>query len=385
MNLLDTKLDRFQRQAFLAGTLALLISLVGALFNREHFFQSYLVAYLFWVGLALGSLAVLMLHHLVAGSWGFVIQRFLEAASRTLPLMILLFLPLLLGLHELYPWTHQEELQNPVLQHKTAYLNVPFFIARAFIYFFAWLTFAHFFNRWSWRQDQGEFLTKRMQLMAGPGLVAYVLTMTFASVDWVMSLEPHWYSTIFGLKFVVGQALAALAFSVLVVALLSKRQPLAGSVSAQHSHDLGNLLLAFVMLWAYIAFSQYLIIWSGNLPEEVPWYLRRTAGQWTLVAVVLILFHFASPFLLLLARLTKRRLGTLMKVAVLVLLMRLVDLFWLVMPAFYPQGPVLHWMDFTVWIGMGGIWVAIFLKGLKARPVLPLNDPRMELQTAHAG
>jgi hypothetical protein len=241
----------------------------------EQLFRSYLIAYLFWFGIALGCLPLLMLHHLVGGAWGFVIRRILEAGTRTLPLMIVLFVPLLLGIHSLYEWSDPEIVaRDQILQAKHAYLNVSFFIIRAVVYFAAWIIFAYFLNRWSAEQDAtgNPILLRRFQLLSAPGIVVYTLGITFASIDWGMSLEPHWFSTIYGMLFIVGQTLAALAFVIPVAVLLSDSPPASGFMKADVFQDLGNLLLAFVMLWAYISFSQYLIIWAGNLPEEIPWY-----------------------------------------------------------------------------------------------------------------
>ena len=375
-----SQLDRIQYRSLIVGLAGLTLCAAGAFLNPEQFFRSYLLAYLFWIGIALGCFAIVMLHHLVGGAWGFVIRRLLESGTRTLPLMAVLFLPLLLGLHDLYHWAHPAEVAgDKILQHKSLYLNIPFFLARAGMYFAVWIAVTYLLNKWSLTQDRtGEaFLTRRLQFLSGPGLVLYVLTVTFASIDWVMSLEPHWFSTIYGIMFVVGQALAALAFVTAVAVLLADREPLSQVISSAHFHDLGNLLLAFVVLWAYVAFSQYLITWSANLAEEITWYLHRTKGGWAWIGLFLILFHFILPFLLLLSRDTKRRTRMLLIVASTVICMRLVDLFWLVMPAFHPAGFSVHWMDLVAPIGVGGIWVAVFVWQLKRGALLPLHDPRL--------
>ncbi len=373
-----SELDRIQRRSLLVGGVGLTLCVGGALLDPAQFFQSYLFAYLFWIGIALGSLAILMLHHLVGGAWGFVIRRVLEAAAGTLPVMALLFVPILFGLHDLYVWARPEAVAgSELLQHKSPYLNVPFFLIRTAIYFAAWIGLAFLFNEWSLEQDRtGEpALSRRLQMLSGPGLLVYGLTMTFGSIDWVMSLEPEWFSTIYGITFMVGQALAGFAFAILIAVLLADRQPLAGVVSAAHFHDLGNLLLAFVMLWAYMAFSQFLIIWTGNLPEEITWYLHRAGGGWNWVGLFVVIFHFAVPFLLLLSRGAKRRLHMLFAVAMTIVVMRLVDLFWLVAPAFHPSGVRVHWMDLVAPIGVGGIWMGVFARQLKGRPLLPPHDP----------
>ena len=383
MNELETlqpEMDRIRKQALLVGGAALGICIVGAFPNPDQFFRSYLLGYLFWIGIALGSLAILMLHHMVGGAWGFVICRALESATRTLPLMGLLFVPLLFGMQNVYIWARPEAVAaDELLQHKSPYLNPPLFVARAAIYFAIWIAIAYFLNKWSAEHDRTAdgSLVRRLQILSGPGLLLYGLTVSFAFVDWVMSLEPHWFSTVYGVMFMIGQALGALAFAIAVTALLAKRKPLSDVVEAGHFHDLGNLLLAFVMLWAYIAFSQYLIIWSGNLPEEITWYLHRGSGGWQWVALLLFLFHFCLPFLVLLSRVAKRRVRILATVAAAMTVMRLVDLFWLVAPAFHPTEFSLHWMDLGAPVGIGGIWIAMFVWQLGKRALLPAYDPRL--------
>ncbi len=380
------QLDAIQHRALIVGLGGLALCLAGALLNSEQFFRSYLLAYLFWIGIALGSLAIVMLHHLVGGGWGSVIRRLLESGTRTLPLMALLFIPLLFGLHDLYIWARPEAVAaDALLQHKGLYLNVPFFVVRSVLYFVAWIGAAIFLNRWSLEQDRtGEpALTRRLRLLSGPGLALYGLTVTFASIDWAMSLEPLWFSTIYGMLFIVGQGLTTLAFVIAATVLLADREPLSKVISPTHLHDLGNLLLSFIILWAYIAFSQYLIIWSGNLPEEIPWILRRTTGGWEWIGLFLVPLHFVLPFLLLLSRGTKRSARMLLRVALVVFLMRIVDLFWIVAPAFHPTGLAVHWMDLAALIGVGGIWIAVFVRQLKGRSLLPLHDPRLREAVHH--
>jgi len=348
----------------------------------EQFFRSYLVAYLFWFGIALGCLPLLMLHHVVGGTWGFVIRRILEAGTRTLPLMLVLFVPLLFGIHSLYEWSHPDVVaRDEVLQAKHAYLNVPFFIIRAAIYFLAWIVFAWFLNRWSDEQDAtgNPLLIRRFQLLSAPGIIVYSLAITFASIDWGMSLEPFWFSTIYGMLFIVGQPLAAFAFVIPVVVQLSESRPLSGFVRPEVFQDLGNLLLTFVMLWAYISFSQYLIIWSGNLTDEIPWYLHRGANGWQWVAALLALFHFAVPFVLLLGRANKRRKMILCRIAIAVLVMRWLDMYWLIAPSFFPRVRI-HIFDVLLFALLGGIWFYVFWGQLMKRPLLPLRDPNFVLE-----
>ncbi len=366
--------DTVQRRGLLAGSGALALCAAGAVADPDQFLRSYLVGYLFWTGIALGSAAILMLHHLVGGGWGHVIRRSLESGMRTLPLMLVLLVPVLLGLRHLYVWAEPEAVAaDELLQHKSAYLNVPFFLGRTLFYFLTWFGLVHYLGRWSAEEDgMGPDTRKgRLRKLSGPGLVLYGLTVTFASVDWVMSLEPHWFSTIYGIVFVIGQALEALALAILVVVWLARRPPMAGALRPQHSHDLGNLLLAFVMLWAYVAFSQFLIVWSGNLPEEIPWYLARFHGGWGWVPAFLVAFHFVVPFLLLLSRRNKRQFQILARLALWILIVRFVDTFWVVTPAFHPGELHVHWMDLLAPAGIGGLWVATFVWQLKRRALLP--------------
>ncbi len=369
-----------QRRALTVGVLALAVGVLGSLLNRAAFFQAYLIGYLFWTGIAVGCLGLLMLHHLVGGRWGHAIQRLLEAGVRTLPLMALLFVPILVGLADLYVWARPDVVAaDALLQHKQAYLNGPAYFGRTAVYFAVWIGAGTILTMLSARQDQGidtDRLTRRLQVWSGPGLVVYGLAVTFAAVDWVMSLEPHWYSSIYGVVFLAGQALLALAFVTRMAIFLGARPPLQAVLGPDRLHDLGNLLLAFVMFWAYVAFSQYLIIWSGNLPEENHWYIERMHGGWGVMAFGLVGFHFVVPFLLLLSRTTKRRATILGPVAVGILVMRALDLFWLVAPALQTEGFRVHWLDVVLPIGLGGLWLAAFLACLKRRPLLAERDPR---------
>jgi hypothetical protein len=330
-----------------------------------------------------------MLQHLTGGGWGLVIRRVLEAATRTLPLMLILFVPIIFGAHWIYPWTHAEEMaKNAALMEKAKYLNLTFFTVRAAIYFAIWLALAYFLNRWSLMQDKtaDRQFTKRMRVISGPGMVLFVFTVTFASIDWFMSLDPEWSSTIYGFVFVASWSLSALAFVVAVMAWLSKHEPMNNVVAQLHFHDLGKLLLALVMLWSYFAFSQFLIIWSGNLPEEIRWYLPRTRGTWGAIALAVVILHFAFPFLFLLSRSFKRNAGKLVIVAVLILVMRLVDLFWMIAPNFTGEHFHISWMDVVAPIAIGGLWLGFFARALTKRPLIPINDPLYEtvLEQAHA-
>ena len=373
------ELARYQRQLLIAGGAGAAVSLVGLLLDRRQFFQSYLMTFMLLLGATLGSLALGMIHQLSGGAWGVVTRRIFGAASRVLPVLTILYVPLLFGLHDLYEWTHHDVVEaDPILSGKSAYLNIPFFLLRTALYFAVWNAIAYFLNRWSLEQDRSPDprIATRMQMLSGGGLVAYGLTITFASFDWVMSLDPHWFSTIYGVLFMGGQGLTALAFLVIALAWLSRREPLNTIVVPSHFHDLGNLMLAFVMLWAYFSFSQYLIIYSGNLPEEITWYTRRLFTGWRLIGVALVLFHFAVPFLILLSRAVKRNPQLLVKVAVGVIVVRLIDLFWLIAPELHRDGFVLSWLDVLLPLSLGCVWLGCFIWQLRGRPLLPLHDPQ---------
>ena len=378
---IDPDLARLQQRALIVGVAVFALCGAGAVMNPAQFFRSYLVAYMFWIGIPLGSLGILMLHHLVGGGWGFIIRRVLECSLWTLPLMLLLAAPLFFGMSDLYPWARPEQVAAvDLLQHRSGYMNAGFFAVRLVMYFVVWGALAYCLNYWSLEQDEtgDPVLSRRLEMISGPGLVLLFLTATFSAVDWVMSLEVEFFSTIYGLLFVVGDTLATLAFGVCAIGWLRRKKPLSDFVSSGRIHDIGNLMLGFVMLWAYIAFSQYLIIWSANLPEEIPWYINRTGDGWVIIAVVLLLFHFALPFTLLLSRVTKQAVPTLMWVAALILVMRLVDIYWQVAPAFSEQEIHLHWLDLATPVAMGGLWLAVFAWRLKRVPLVPLQAPGFE-------
>lgn len=377
----------FRRRAWLVGVAGLLGGVMGLILNPAQFFRSYLFAYLFWLSIAIGCAAIVMIYHLVGGAWGFVIRRILEAATRTLPLMALLFIPVLFGLSSLYVWARPEAVAaDALLQHKSVYLNVPFFLLRAALYFGVWISIAHFLHKWSLAQDRtgDPALARRLETLSGPGLVLYGGAVTFAAVDWAMSLDPHWFSTIYGILWIVGQVLTALAFAILVLRLLARQQPLVQVLTPSHFHDLGNLLLAFVMLWAYVSFAQFLLMWSGNLTEEIPWYMRRLQGGWQEVGIVLITYHFALPFVLLLVRRVKQSPLVLASLAAGVLLMRLLDVYWFIAPEFHPTvGEALHLSDALLLVGIGGVWLGRFVGQLQQLPLLPLHDPQGEAVVVH--
>ena len=381
-------LARLQSRALIIGVVGLALGLVGAFTNQDQFFQSWLIGFLFCLGLSLGSLGLLMMQHLSGGQWGLVGRRVFESAAGTLPVVLLIFVPILFALPTLFLWARPEVVAGDrILQAKEPYLNVQFFLVRAVIYFAFWLVSAWLLNKWSTEQDRGEAALDaagmvRFRTLSAPGLLFLVLTITFATTDWVMSLDPHWYSTIFGLMFVSGFGLSAFALVIAVLAGVGPSGALAGHLTPRHFHDLGKLLLAFTMLWAYLNFSQFLIVWAGNLPEEIPWYVERMRGGWGVIAILLVLGHFALPFLLLLSQDLKKT-RWLPRVAIFVLVMRLVDTIFLVGPTFAHEGFPIHWMDIVIPAGLVGVWLFFFARYLHSRALMPLNDPYLKEVFAH--
>ena len=380
--------SRLQQRAFTVGGIALLLAIFGAARSPETFYPSYLMSFMLVLGLALGSLGLVMLQHLTAGHWGIIIRRPLESATRTLPLLVVLFLPIaLFGMKYLYrSWLDPEELRNePLSDFQQSYLTHTGYLVRALIYFAVWLALMFIFNVLSKQQDanrEDRALRLRLKMLAGPGIILYVFAMSFAAIDWVMSLSPHWASTIYGFLFVAGQLISSLAFMISTVVLLSRTAPFSEVLQTRHLHDLGKLLLAFVMLWAYFDFSQLLISWSGNLPEEISFYSTRLYGQWGIVAVIVLVFHFFVPFFLLLSQDLKRNPKVLPKIALWLILMRLVDLFWMTRPEFTARA-VPSWLDVVLPIALGGLWLGFFAFNLKQCPLLPLGDPQLEEAIEH--
>jgi hypothetical protein len=373
-------LDLLRQRALVAGLAGLALTGAGAFLGPDQFFRSYLLAFIFWLAAAMGGLALTMLQHLTGGNWGVVLRRIFEAAARTLPWMAVLFVPVLFGLSTLYPWTDAAAVAaDHLLSKKVLYLNVPFFVARAALYFAVWVGLAFFLTSWSAAQDRSgdPGLSRRMKALSAVGIVLYAFTMTFAAFDWGMSLDPHWFSTMYGFLYIIGQGLMGLAVAILVAKRLSGEAPMAGAINVGHWHDFGKLLFAFAMVWTYLSFSQFLIIWSANLPEEIPWYLHRTAHGWQYLAVGLIVVHFVVPFAVLLSRKTKRNPAILARMAAWIVLARFADVFFLVGPDLHKGGLALHWMDVTALVGLGGVWIALFAAALKSRPLLPVRDPEL--------
>ena len=382
---LKNDLNSLRTRALGIGVIATAATVAGIfLVGPTEFYLSWLWSYVYVLALAVGPLAWLMLQYTTGGAWGVVIRRPAEAASRTIWLVVLLFIPILVGANNLYPWTHAAYVKaHETVLHKAAYLNITAWAIRAFVYLFGWVLLTLHYSKWSLREDAGDPRARgKMTFLAGPGLIFHALAVTFLSVDWVMSQDPLWFSTMWGLLFIASQLLTGMAFLITVMVMLQRYSPMREVLTQRHLHDLGKLTLALVMVWAYFSFSQFLIIWAGNLPEEIPFYLRRMNHGWGWVGLVLVFGHFALPFALLLSRDLKRNYKLLRNIALFILCVRLVDLFWLTRPFAYEHFH-LTWMDITAPIGMVGLWLAYFFTNLQQRPLIPANDPNLEEALAH--
>ncbi|QDV37101.1 YfhO family protein [Tautonia plasticadhaerens] len=426
---ISSRLDRLFRISGVVGLAGLGVCIVGAAFDVRQVLGSYLMAYLFWLGVPIGSTLLLLINHLASGTWGLVVRRPLEAGASTLALMIPLFLPIAIGIGQLYPWagavhgeSHAEHVEgddeghaeaegttgslgprytfalDEVVEgsdgghasgynHKEIWFNRAFFFGRAIGYFAVWSVFASFMVRWSTEQDRSEDpwpATRKMGKVAAPGIILVFLTATFALFDWAMSLDPAWYSTLYGAMLIIGMGLMTFAVINIVTTLLADRGALEDLPQPKRLRDLGNLMLAFVMLWAYTSYSQFLIIWSGDLSEEIPWYLDRSAHGWQYVVGFLAIFHFFLPFTVLLFRANKESTSRLRAISALILGAHVVDVFWLLAPSLGYDRPVPHLLDLAAMIGVGGLWLAAYLFVLKSRPLVVRHDPGLIELRAHA-
>lgn len=380
-------INRWRTRGLVVGVLFSAVAIVWAFLDVKLFLRSYLVGFMFWLGITLGSLALLNLQYTTGGHWGALGRRFWEAATRTLPFMFLLWLPLVFGMYKLFPWANMTA-DELVADRQRFWLNPRLFVVRGVIYFIVWWFWAWRLRRWSQVEERGEATPQRfvsIQNFSGAGIVVYGLTITFASVDWVMSLNPMWWSTVWGMLFMVGECLTAFAFTIWLLARLSQTEPLAPIVKPEHFHDYGKLMFAFVVLWAYLSFSQWIIIWQGNITEEIRWYLDRAHGHWKLIAIALIFLHFVLPFSIMLSRSLKRQPRKLVVLATWIMIIRLVDLFWLVQPSFHdpgppgevlaPIGPAVVGFNIVNILAIGGLWVTLFCWYLSKRSLMPVNDP----------
>lgn len=368
------------RIALIVGIIGLVITLLGFLVNKEQFFHSYLAAIVFWVTFGLGALFMVMIHHLTGATWSVVLRRIMENISSTLPLMAVLFIPVLLGLDVLFHWSNPEVVAHDhLLQEKAAYLNDTFFVIRAVAYFAVWIFLSSRLYRKSLEQDKAELPAEVSggRKTSAYGVILFAITASFAAFDWLMSLDAHWYSTIFGVYFFGGCAVALFSLLSLTAILLSQKGILAGVITKEHYHDLGRLLFTFVVFWSYIAFSQYFLIWYANIPEETIFFHHRWEGSWRVASVILALGHFLIPFLLLMIRSVKRSYLTLGIFSVWMFVMHWLDIHWLVMPNLHHHGVHLSWMDLTGTAGIGGLFFWWAFRNFARHPMVPVNDPKL--------
>ena len=370
-----------QVPALVIGILGAIACIIGWMAQPEQFYRAYLPSYIFWFEIVVGSLGILMLQYVTGGEWGVLIRRPLGAAARTIIVMAVLFIPIIIGAKYIYIWANPDIVAHDViLQHKQRWLSYGFWIGRTVFYFALWIL-------WAWRirmlslkfyEDRAPETELRRRAWAGAGLPMIVLTLTFCSIDWIMALEPKWYSSMFGITFLVSAGLAAYAFVILLLTQLSRTKAMSDILKPTHFRDLGNLMLAFVMFFAYTAFSQFLLIWYGNLKEEVPYYLKREHGGWGVLIGLLIIFHFFLPFFMLLMRSIKDRPQTIAIVAVLILVMRYVHNLWLISPAFYGEHFHFSWMSIASFAAIGGIWFWFFVNQLKGQTIIPIHETWVE-------
>ena len=370
--------NSFRWGTLAVGILAAILAVVGLLTSgASQFFPSYLFAFMFWVGLSGGCLVLVMMYFVAGGKWARMIQGITSAGARTMWLLLILFIPIPFGLKYLYPWAQPERVAaNEVLQHQSGYLNPTFFVIRAVIFIAIWIVLAIIITRQAVLDDALTNRTRfyRLRTLSTIGLILYFLTMSFASVDWILSLQEGWYSSIFGLIVILSQGLISLSFAILILRLLLWPRYLeahAGTEDQQTNRDLGAILLAFTMGWAYLSFFQFLIIWAGNISHEVAWYAIRLNNGWQVLALIMVIAQFALPFFALISMQTRSKLNILAGISALVFLVNLVTLFWQVAPSIYPNGVHVHWLDFILPIAMGGLWLFFFSSQLKALPAIP--------------
>jgi len=375
------------QRSLIVGVVFGAVAVFLAFTQPAEFYRAYLLGFMCWLGVALGSMAIIMIRHLTGGGWGVVIRRLQGAAMRTLPLLTLLFVPLVIAVWQkrMYPWAMPpESISDPHIREHLAkhgfilgsYLNLRGFLLRAIIYFAVWNVISFLLTKWSHEGDRPDARdnTQRFKAVAGPGLILYAFTISFAVIDWVMSLDPSWISTIFGLIILIGQMLSAMCFAVVIERILFNYKPMSEMLKPDFVHDHGKWMLTFIMVWAYFSFSQWLIIWAGNLPAEITFYIKRLNGGWGWIGLSLALFHFAVPFTVLLSRPFKRDIRKLVWVAVWLMLMRYVDMYWIIEPNF-SQTLKFNLADFVVPIAIGGIWLWYFFRNLGGLPLLPAYDP----------
>jgi len=371
----------FNKSTLIVAVIGIVTSIVAFFVDSPQFYHSYLTAYMYWLTIVLGGLFFTMLHHISGAVWSTVLRRLSESIMISIPVMAILFLPVIIGMHDLYHWTHADAVaQDELLQKKEAYLNAVFFTIRAIVYFSIWFLLAWSLYKTSLKQDAGhdEKYTKKFKKISAPGIVVFALTITFASFDWLMSLDPHWYSTIYGLYVFAGSFLSFMAFIVIVGLALRKKGYLTDAFTVEHYHDIGKFLFGFIVFWGYMAFSQYFLIWYANIPEETIWYIHRWEGNWSFLTMVLVFGHFLLPFMVLMLRSVKRNFFTLKIIAYWILLMHFIDLYWLVFPTFSKHGFVFSWVDVATFLAVGGIFLWYFWYKYFGAAMVAINDPKLK-------
>lgn len=364
-----------------AGIAGLVLSTMGYFVDSAQFFYSYLTSFVFWTTIALGALFFTMLHHLTSATWSVVVRRFSESAMIALPLLAFFFIPVILGIQDVYHWSHTEAVaQDKILLQKAGYLNTGFFVIRAALYFGIWYLISRKLYRSSLEQDRSgdAALTDRMRRISAPGMALFAATLTFAAFDWMMSVDAHWYSTIFGVYTFGGSFLAALAFMTLMVQYMQRQGILRDAITEEHYQDIGKLLFAFTVFWGYIAFSQYFLIWYANIPEETVWFHNRWIGDWKIFSLLLVFGHFTVPFFVLMPRSSKRNMTIMLVMSFFILAMHWVDLHWIIVPGLHKTGAKLSWMDFTTLVGIGGVFLWYYWRNFTANPLVPVKDPKLQ-------
>lgn len=383
----DAKTYRITERGKL-GSVTLVIGLAGLLgsagawyTDATRFYHAWLTSFVFWLSLALAGLFFTMLHYLTAAKWSVVLRRISEALMMQLPWLILAFVPVLLGMHDLFHWSHAEAVaHDPALQAKSGYLNVGFFTARAVVIFVIWSVLALVLRKRSLAQDARPEIDHiaGLRKTSAAGMLLFAVTVTYAAIDWLMSLQPHWFSTIFGVYYFGGLFLSGVSLMAVICWILRRGGALKETITVEHYHDLGKLMFAFTIFWAYIGFSQYFLIWYGNIPEETVWFLSRWEGTWKPVSLILVFGHFALPFVVMIFQRVKRHIPLLGSVAIWYLIMHWVDLYWMVYPGYQPEGASFGWIEIVPMLGLGGIFLWLFWRTFTKHPTVPTGDPWLQ-------
>jgi hypothetical protein len=362
--------------ALVIGVLGLLLSAIGYFGDSKQFYFSYLTSFAFWVSLGLGGLFFTMLHHISGAKWSTVLVRISQAAMSVLPIMIIFFIPIFFGIKELFDWSHPEIVaESSVLQGKAGFLNTSFFTIRAIIYFAIWGILAFLINKYSRLQDEGKDTTKQLRIVSAPGMFLFAFTLSFAAFDWLMSLDPHWFSTMFGAYYFGGSFVIILALLIIMANYLQSNGTLTNEINHAHFSDLGKMFFGFIVFWAYLGGAQYFFIWYANIPEETVWFLDRWKNSWKTVSQLLIIGHFLLPFVTLIFFNTKRNRKILVFFAFWIFLFHYLDMYWLIAPTLHHESAQFSWMDLTAFLGIGGIFIALFWKNFTSKAIVPVNDP----------